>query len=99
VDSATWKANARACKGERLSAWGDFKSSKEGFVGASEKSVLNVLGMPDRQELYLRNQRVFYYYITPGRQCSKLDTVEGRQIYLRISATNKVTEINEYRGL
>lgn len=99
VDSVAWKANYQSCTGDRLAAWVDFKSTKERFIGVSEQSVLKVLGMPDRQELYLRNQRIFYYYITPGAQCGGTYTAKGEQIYLRISATNKVTEINIFRGI
>jgi len=36
----------------------------------SEMDVVALLGKPDQNELYRRNQKFFYYFIEPGTPCT-----------------------------
>ncbi len=93
-DRDLWMSDPQGCKNLRISAFQNFTEDKDQFIGLTERDIVRLLGKPDRQELYKRNQKFYFYYISPGGQCEGTQTARGQQIYLRISATQRITEVN-----
>ena len=74
IDLAKWKNDKNGCQGERLKMLGPLKEQKEKLKGLSENEILKLLGRPDRNELYKRNQKFYEYFIEPGGDCQKDST-------------------------
>lgn len=68
-DGATWKNDPNGCKGDRQKMAGIFQSQKELLMGLSESDLKEILGKPDKQELFVRSQKFFAYYIGPAPAC------------------------------
>ncbi len=43
---------------------------EEKMLGLNEMEIVDLLGKPDKQELYKRNQKFYRYYLQPGPACS-----------------------------
>jgi len=68
IDSEKWKADRDACQGYRQSVAAAMKSELVKLKGLSEMDVIRLLGKPDENELYKRNQKFYSFFITPGSQ-------------------------------
>ena len=64
-----WKDDKNGCKGARLSMRKSIEEQKAKLQGLSETQVVKLLGRPDQNELYKRNQKFFFYWIA-GPECS-----------------------------
>jgi hypothetical protein len=61
--------------------------------GLSENDILDVLGCPDVNELYSRNQKFYLYYITPSEECGVTRMAKEIFLEIRFSATNQAREV------
>jgi len=97
-DSETWKADTYACGGNRGKLVTEFEKIRKELYGKKEYVLRNVLGKPDSEELLERNQRIYYYYIEPGNQCTDRSALsEANRVEVRINALGKVSEITYYQ--
>ena len=93
-NSQAWKADAGSCKNVRNGMLAEFEKAKPELFGLAEKEVKAILGRPDGEELFERNQRYFYYYIESGSHCQTKGKMSGaNHIKIRFSALSKVNEI------
>ncbi|MHA6248444.1 hypothetical protein ACXYMU_10935 [Pontibacter sp. CAU 1760] len=93
-DSAAWKKDSFACAGDRQKLVEDFEQVRKELYGKKEYVLRNVLGRPDSEELLERNQRIYYYYIEPGTQCSDRTALSAaNRVEVRINALGKVSEV------
>jgi hypothetical protein len=92
VNVADWKADPNGCLGKRTSMEQAIRGQKEKLLTLSETEVIALLGMPDRNELYKRNQKFFYYFITASSGCP---TPAEREVKLsiRFNAVGLVKEV------
>jgi hypothetical protein len=96
-DSLTWKADKNGCKDKRLSLLADLENIKSELINVGDKDLLELLGKPDKVQLYDRHQRFFYYYVENGEQCGE-GTKKARRVAVRLNSLNLVSEISvEYR--
>ena len=69
------------------------QSQKEKLLSLSEAEVMGLLGRPDENELYKRNQKFFYYNILPARSCTgKTDSLTARLV-IRFNAMGLAKEV------
>jgi len=68
------------------------KSQKDKFLSLKETQVVTLLGRPDGNELYERNQKFYYYNITPSKACLSPDSVT-LQLEIRFTAMGIVNEV------
>lgn len=69
------------------------QSQKEKLLSLSEAEVMGLLGRPDENELYKRNQKFFYYNILPSRTCSgRTDSLTARLV-IRFNAMGLAKEV------
>lgn len=99
-DSKTWKDDRYACNDVRKTLIDDFESIRRELYGKKEYVVRNLLGKPDSESLLERNQRIYYYYLEPGTQCTdKSRLSEANWVEIRLNPTGKVSEVSYKKPL
>ncbi|MCX8491650.1 MAG: hypothetical protein ORN54_11340 [Cyclobacteriaceae bacterium] len=91
IDLAKWKEDKWGCAKVRFIALPELVNQKEKLKGLSQDDIVKLLGRPDKNELYKRNQKFFYYYLTPGTNCG-IDTITQR-LSLRFNAMGFAKEV------
>jgi outer membrane protein assembly factor BamE (lipoprotein component of BamABCDE complex) len=91
-DADLWKNDRNACQGHRKAQKQSLLSQKSKLLALKESQVVKLLGRPDENELYERNQKFYYYYLTASPTCSKPDSVQQR-LELRFNAMGLVKEV------
>ena len=93
-DSTAWKNDKLACQGGRQQMAGSFEKIRRDLYGKTEDDIKDILGKPDGEQLMRRGQRVFYYYLEKGTQCTQKGKLsEANRAEVRFNALNKVSEI------
>ena len=93
-DAAVWRADPRACTGERASQWPALRVSRTKLMNASEPQIMALLGRPDRNDLGERGQRTYRYYVVPGTQCAEPNTLAPLpELLLHFNALDNVNEV------
>jgi hypothetical protein len=67
--------------------------NKEKLLGLSNKKIIQLLGNPNINELYTRNQKFFIYRVSPGPSCSSNTNTPDIFLIFRFNATGLVNEI------
>jgi hypothetical protein len=93
VDILTWKNDRKACAGERLKMKEAIVSQKDKLLALSELDIVGLLGKPDEQELYKRNQKFYYYYIEPSQECNAASGEASLRLVIRFNAMGLAKEI------
>ena len=91
VDLAKWKNDKNGCQGERKLMRASLEQQKTKLQGLSESQIIKLLGRPDQNELYKRNQKFYFYWIT-GSDCSD-DSVKLK-LGIRFTAMSIAKEIS-----
>lgn len=91
IDLSQWKDDKGGCKNIRASFISELISQKDELKGLSEKDIIELLGRPDRNELYKRNQKFYYYNVEPGKECDSL--MANQQLILRFNAMSMAKEV------
>ncbi len=92
IDLAQWKEDKGGCKNSRTQALDDLLEQKDELKGLSESDIIKLLGRPDRNELYKRNQKFYYYDLQPGKACDS--TFTNQQLILRFNAMGRAKEVS-----
>ena len=85
VDAARWRADKNACLGYRREMEHALTLEKDKLKGLSEMEIVNLLGRPDKNELYKRNQKFYCYYVSPGPDCNDAEE-QPTQLIIRFNA-------------
>ncbi|MEQ8925252.1 MAG: hypothetical protein RLO81_05525 [Fulvivirga sp.] len=97
VDEVLWQSDLNGCKGIRFNQLKAIEMDKDLIKGLNQDEIISVLGKPDQNELYKRNQKFFIYNITPTN-CPENDDVIPRQyLSVRFNATGLAKEIIVYQ--
>ena len=91
IDVLKWKNDKNGCQGERKLMRASLEQQKTKLQGLSESQIIKLLGRPDQNELYKRNQKFYYYWIT-GSDCSK-DSIKLK-LGIRFTAMSIAKEIS-----
>ncbi|MBX2894176.1 MAG: outer membrane protein assembly factor BamE [Cyclobacteriaceae bacterium] len=92
LDLAQWKEDKNGCQRFREQHISYLINQLEELKGLSEKDIIKLLGRPDRNELYKRNQKFYYYDIDRGKVCSD-SLLENQQLVLRFNAMGLAKEV------
>ncbi|WP_026998325.1 hypothetical protein [Eisenibacter elegans] len=96
-DTKVWKADRYACQGQREALVSSLYQQRERLKGLNQAQIQLLLGKPDKQRLYERNQKFYYYYIKSGAHCQEGYHTEAgleQMLQLRISAVDMVIELS-----
>lgn len=87
-----WRDDKNGCARMREQSISHLIDQLEELKGLSEKDVIELLGRPDRNELYKRNQKFYYYDVDPGKACAD-SILENQQLVLRFNAIGRAKEV------
>ena len=93
LDTVTWKNDKKGCNGERSKMKDALLSQKDKLLALSELDLVGVLGKPDEEELYKRNQKFYYYYIEPSQECNGATNGESLRLVIRFNAMGLAKEV------
>ena len=91
-DQEKWLEDRNACKGNRGPLVEPLLTQKDKLLGLDELAIVDVLGKPDENELYKRNQKFFYYYVTASKECGS-ENGEAKKLVIRFNAVGLAKEI------
>jgi len=81
-DTKSWRSDRNGCKEDRLKLYKLILNNQNDLLGLNNRQMIKILGMPERNELYQRNQKFFIYNISPSSVCRS--EYEGEKLYLFI---------------
>ena len=93
MDLVSWKNDKNACSGNRLEMLKSIESGKEKLIALSEMDIVALLGKPDQNELYKRNQKFYTYFIQPAAVC-KTGTNHPKRLVIRFNAMGLAKEVS-----
>lgn len=93
IDRDKWVADYEGCAGYRMDVYETIIQEKENLLGLSSKKILDLLGNPDKNELYKRNQKFFVYRLSPGNSCGTQKSEEDLFLIFRFNAMGLANEI------
>ena len=91
-DTKLWKDDRGACKNLRIGLEQSLTLQKDKLLGLKEVQIVELLGRPDENELYQRNQKFYFYHLSPGKTCES-SNVESKVLEIRFNAMGLAKEI------
>ena len=92
MDMTAWRKDKNGCLGDRARMIAPLTEQKNKLKGLSEDGILKLLGKPDQNELYKRNQKFFYYFVEPSTKCDSTKT-NARKLSIRFNAMEMAKEV------
>jgi hypothetical protein len=92
VDVVRWQSDPNGCAGVRLQMIASLQAEKKKLLGLSEMDIVDMLGKPDQQELYKRNQKFYRYLVEPGKICN-IGMDNPKKLIIRFNAVGLAKEI------
>lgn len=93
-DSDVWASDRYGCRDLRGGLYPSLKLQKSKLLGLNEMEVVHLLGKPDQNELFTRNQKFYYYFLEPSEKCTT-PSPEAKRLVLRFNAVGLLKEMNE----
>ena len=93
LDLEQWKKDKNGCGEYRTENLEFLKSQKEKLLALKEMQVVELLGRPDRNELYRRNQKFYYYYLKPAPECPNYNADNTTRLAIRFNAMGLAKEV------
>jgi hypothetical protein len=87
-----WKDDKHACGNYRAANIESIRLQKEKLLALKESQIIELLGRPDRNELYKRNQKFFHYSLEADSTCSNVKT-GALKLTIRFNAMGLSKEI------
>jgi outer membrane protein assembly factor BamE (lipoprotein component of BamABCDE complex) len=94
IDLKIWSRDKNACDGTRATMTDALDRQKEKLLGLSENQIVSLLGRPDHNELYKRNQKFYYYFLEPAPNCPTAKSTRAHQLIIRFSAMGMAKEVS-----
>jgi hypothetical protein len=91
-NDSDFKKDRKGCQGLRQSQIESLLNQKTKLLALGEVDIVSVLGKPDENELYKRNQKFYYYYLQPGEQCDPT-LAKAERLVIRFNAVGLAKEI------
>ncbi len=92
IDLKQWKTDKNGCFHFREKMIGSLRAQKEKLKGLSEDDIIALLGRPDQNELYKRNQKFFYYSLEPSAKC-EASVPSPKKLLIRFTAMGFAKEV------
>lgn len=94
IDLQGWREDNNACKNLRKPMREAMDREKVKLLGLDEVQLVTLLGSPDKNELYSRNEKFYYYFIGPAPSCpSKADSV-SEKLVIRFNSVGLAKEVS-----
>lgn len=92
INLETWKGDLNGCNGKRLEMQQSVTEQKDKLLALDEKQLIKLLGRPDQNELYKRNQKFYTYFISPAPSCNSSSSGSVKLI-VRFNAMGLANEV------
>jgi hypothetical protein len=92
IDLKAWKDDKHACGNYREDNIESIRSQKEKLLALKESQIIELLGRPDRNELYKRNQKFFHYSLKADSTCTNAKD-GGLRLVVRFNAMGLAKEV------
>jgi outer membrane protein assembly factor BamE (lipoprotein component of BamABCDE complex) len=92
IDLRAWKEDKNGCSRVREKMLTRLQEQKDKLKGLTEADIIQLIGRPDQNELYKRNQKFFHYYIEPSVKCDSLNK-NPKQLSIRFNAMERAKEV------
>ena len=92
-DNDSWKTDINGCMKIRIGIYKEIIESQNEILGLTNKEIIRILGNPERNELYRRNQKFFIYQISPGSKCEINNDTETLFLFIRFNAVGLSQEV------
>ena len=93
VDTNSWKQDLKGCRGIRATMAGSIEGQRNKLLRLSEMEILDMLGKPDENELFVRSQQFYRYYIDPAPSC-QAGKEDPRVLVVRFNALGVSHEVS-----
>lgn len=94
IDLQAWQDDKKACSGKRAAMMPAMEAESKKLLALSEREIIRLLGKPDENELYTRNQKFYYYFVQPAKTCSDSVTQDPKKLVIRFNAVGLAKEID-----
>jgi hypothetical protein len=92
-DEKSWKEDKNGCGNKRSKMIAAIKTEKGKLLSLDEGQVIRILGRPDRNELFTRNQKFFEYFLEPSPECSADPSQSAMKLVVRFNAMGLAKEV------
>ncbi|MFO7257111.1 MAG: hypothetical protein DIU61_005410 [Bacteroidota bacterium] len=92
VDLDAWKRDPGGCQGQRGAAADPLQRQREKLLRLDENEIVSILGKPDKNELYVRGQKFYTYYLDPSPGCENAAD-SARMLIIRFNAVGLSSEV------
>jgi hypothetical protein len=92
LDLSRWKEDKNACLGDRAKSIPSFEKQTDKLKALSETEIIKLLGRPDQNELYKRNQKFYRYFLEAGVVCG-VDNSNPKRLTIRFNAIGLAKEV------
>ena len=71
------------------------RSQSQKLLALSEQEIISLLGKPDENELFKRNQKFYYYFLEPSNACNLTSTEnDPEKLVIRFNAIGLAKEVS-----
>jgi len=92
-DNESWKLDSYGCHEKRVKLYKGIIECQDEILGLTNKEIIKILGKPERNELYQRNQKFFIYHISPASGCNITNDEETLFLFIRFNAVGLSQEV------
>ena len=93
IDISLWKADKYGCLLQRNLFISKITTQKDKLKSLTEDDIIDLLGRPDQNELYSRNQKFYRYFLEPGPSCNGAPA-NPKRLIIRFNAVGLAKEIS-----
>lgn len=93
LDASRWKEDKNGCLRQRATMREAIDREKEKLLSLDQMEVVSLLGRPDQNELYSRNQKFFYYFLDPAPACGGESAPGAERLVIRFNAVGLAKEV------
>ena len=91
-DKKSWIQDPKGCLGKRSKMLDVVEAEKDKLLALDEMKIVALLGKPDANQLYKRNQKFYHYYIDASIACSEVPAY-GKKLVVRFNAMGLANEV------
>lgn len=97
IDWDAWKSDRNGCGSKRAPFIDTLRAQRNQLQSLTEMEIVKLLGKPDLNELYIRNQKLYTYFLVPSPLCDGGDP-KALRLVIRFNAVSmaKTITVEEY---
>ena len=94
IDKSVWVNDRNGCLNKRSKMISAVREEKEKLLALDELKIVAVLGKPDLHEISKRQQKFFYYFLEPAKECARGKDSTPLMLVIRFNAMGLAKEVS-----